>query len=150
MSNHTSVKILLPEVCIVKTALLGSAYAQGANWMDRLRGNKIKLPGTKHTMPWGVVPLVAGGALVGALGHGAGQTAAKTTLEDAGSTPEEIARADYLAKHPKSGYGVGGALGAGMAGAAAGVGTNLALQRFTGVNPGMARGLGLGAGLGAA
>lgn len=128
----------------------GDWAAQGANLFDRATGATVGLPGVKHKLPAGMLALGAGGALVGLMGHRAGHTDVRKKLLESGSTPEEIARADYLAKGPKQGYGAGGAMRAGLAGMGAGIGTNLLLQKATGMNPAMARGLGLVAGLGAA
>lgn len=106
--------------------------------------------GIPHLLPAGILAATAGGGLAGALAHGHGQEDVRRKLIEAGSTPEEIARADYLAKGPKAGYGFGDALQAGAVGAGTGMATNWALRRATGMKPGLARGLGLGAGLGAA
>lgn len=135
---------------MTKTATLNplSWGAQASNWMDR--ATSAHLPVGKLKIPAGMLALGAGGALIGAMGHGSGQDAVKRKLEEAGSTPEEIARADYLARGPKSGYGAGNAVSSGLAGIGAGIGTNMLLQKATGMTPGMARPLGLAAGLGAA
>ena len=138
--NRAAARVPLPKVA--------SAVAQGQNWLSRVTGNTVHIPGTDFKVPWGITPLLAGGAMVGAAGHMVGQHDVGRQLEDTGATPQDIARAQYLAKGPEEGYGIGKALSAGAAGLGAGMGTHYAVQRMGLASPGAARGLGLAAGLG--
>jgi hypothetical protein len=126
----------------------GDLAAQTSNIFDRVTGATVPIAG--HHIPAGVLGLGASGMLVGALGHRHGQEDVKRKLREAGATPLEIARADYLARGPQEGYGPGSAIGAGIAGAGSGLLTGLALQKGLGLTPGISRMGGLGAGLGAA
>jgi hypothetical protein len=129
-----------------KTAILGSLWAQTSNAFNHAAGQTV--PIGKHRLMWGAVPLALGAGLIGAAGHAAGHSAVRKTLTDAGSSPEDIARADYMAKTPASGYGFGSALASGAAGVGAGLATNLALQRAAGLSPVLGHAGGLVAGLG--